>query len=176
MLSSGSTKFKQNNLSWLQRTNNWMMGLKLFAVLCFHVPFRLLHDVPSSVSLSELSCFRAAKCLSFIFFCKTGFIHLFPICKEMKIRPKKKKNRTISHTLEILSLLHWATPLLTLTIHPTARFRARWTSSRAGTVAIWGMERVTLTLKIVCSPLCFPWTGTSLSATGWEEKLCYWTL
>lgn len=56
----------------------------------------------------------------------------------------------IKPTLEILSLLHWLTPLLTLTTHSTALFRACWTSSRAGIMVMLGIERVTLTLKIAC--------------------------
>lgn len=79
-------------------------------------------------------------------------------------------NCFLLHTLEIRSLLHWLTPLPTLTTHSTARFRACWTSSRAGTTAILGMERVTLTLKIACWPLLLPRVGESLSATGWENN------
>lgn len=76
----------------------------------------------------------------------------------------------IKPTLEILSLLHWLTPLLTLTTHSTARFRACWTSSRAGTMVMLGMERVTLTLKMACWPLLLPQLGESLSATGGENS------
>lgn len=75
----------------------------------------------------------------------------------------------IKHTLEILSLLHWLTPLLTLTTHSTALFRACCTSSRAGTMVMLGMERVTWTLNIAWWPLLLPWLGESLSATGWEN-------
>lgn len=83
----------------------------------------------------------------------------------------------IKPTLEILSLLHWLTPLLTLTTHSTARFRACWTSSRAGTMVMLGMERVTFILKIACWPLLLSRLGESLSATGGEKntsetKLC----
>lgn len=98
-------------------------------------------------------------------------------CRNLKLSVQKKISYTnycfchqIKHTLEILSLLHWLTPLLTLTTHSTARFRACWTSSRAGTMAILGMERVTLTLKIACWPLLLPRLGESLSATGWEKS------
>lgn len=141
MLSSGSKRFREEckhehiDKSVLIKKNTSLIQLystyKSFEVFCLHLPFRLLQDIPSSVSLSELSCFSAANRLSFSFFCKiTGFF----FCqqqngKKMKLSCQKNLFITFSsmsgsHTLEILSLLHWATPLLTLTIQLTARFRA----------------------------------------------------
>lgn len=112
--------------------------------------------------------------------CHPSFIH-FSLQErkwiyEKTLGPVGKKNHSLvriifacsirSPTLEILSLLHWPTPLLTLTTHSTALLRACWTSSRAGTMAMLGMERVTLTLKIACWALLLPQLGESLSATG----------
>lgn len=84
MLSSGSRRFRKDckhahiDKSVLINKNTSLIQpysiYKSFEVFCPHLPFRLLHDIPSSVSLSELSCFRAANRLSFSFFCKiTGF-------------------------------------------------------------------------------------------------------
>lgn len=72
-------------------------------------------------------------------------------------------------TLDILSLLHWLTPLLTLTTHSTARFRACWTSSKAGTMTMLGMERVMFTLKIAWWSLLLPWLVGSLAASEGEK-------
>lgn len=104
------------------------------------------------------------------------FIH-FPL------RKKKEKNlskgqiwnflqrqwRQTWCTLEILSLLHWLTPLLTLTMHSTARLRACCTSSRGGTMEMLGMERVTLARRMACWLLLLPRLGASPSAE-WRCK------
>lgn len=72
-------------------------------------------------------------------------------------------------TLEILSLLHWLTPLLTLTMHSTARLRACCTSSTGGTMEMLGIERVTLALKMACWLLLLPPVGVSPSAEwSWQ--------
>lgn len=96
--------------------------------------------------------------------------HVF-LCVRI-LNPSLVRNHCLLHqiklTLEILSLLHWPTPLLTLTTHSTARFRACWTSSKAGTMAMLGMERVTSTLKIACWPLLL--TRESLSTTSGQKK------
>lgn len=96
------------------------------------------------------------------------FIH-FPLQKKNLSKGRIGKFlqgqwRHTWRTLEILSLLHWLTPLLTLTMHSTARFRECCTSSRGGTTEILGMERVTLALKMACWLLPLPRLGASPSA------------
>lgn len=126
---------------------------------CPHIPARLLYVVvPSSDSLSELSCFRAAIRLSFIFLCQKRRK------PEQREDLKEAQWRQTWRTLEILSLLHWLTPLLTLTMHSTARLRACCTSSSGGTMEMFGIERVTLALKMACWLLLLPRLGTSPSA------------
>lgn len=73
-------------------------------------------------------------------------------------------------TLDILSLLHWLTPLLTQTTHSTARFRACWTSSKDGTMTTLGMERVMFAMKMACWLLLLPLPAGSPSAIQVENS------
>lgn len=171
-LFSSSEVFRCFIIEFLWRKTLGPWGRARFS--CPYVPARLLYVVvPSSDSLSELSCFRAAMRLSFIFLC------------EKKAKENLSEGqiwsflqgqwRQARRTLEILSLLHWLTPLLTLTMHSTARLRACCTSSRGGTMEMLGMERVTLARKMACWLLLLPRLGASPSAE-WCCKFKGWHL